>query len=279
MRRNSCALLILLLFTGCTPGKIKKLEITRLGNIEIRSVTSKTLSLDVEIFLHNPYLSDALVKKISFDISMTGGVFGKGYVQEPFEIDSDATKSLIIPVVVDCDRVSEKDYLALFTGTIPYHFQGTLDLEKPVHAEKVELDAKGTVKRPEPILLELQHKTVLSVISLQDSSVRELLNLIRKGRIELEVRNPFSFAIDANQVDYEIGLGKFPMARGNASTPVTLHPGLNTLSVSATPEPLGAATGALQGLLDRRVPALNFKARINLNQANRNLTIQARYFP
>jgi len=270
---------IAVLSAGCIPGKIRKLEIIRIGDVHLRSISQNFLDLNIHVDIQNPYSTSARLKDLTFTLALAGNPFGKGSLSGPIEMPSKSSTSLQVPVTVDCDKVSREDLDALFRPKIPYHLQGSVSLEKPIRMSKVEIDAYGNLKAPNRIEVVLEDRSVLSVISLKDTSIRDLMNLVRKGKLEFEIRNPFHFPIPLESLKYEIGFGKGSLAEGESAETRVLNPGMNRLSILVHPRPFSVAEGLLDSFLDQRAPALNLSSDLLLHQNDRDLLIHLRYRP
>lgn len=276
VRPITCALLILL-FLGCVPGKIRRLEIVRIGEVHLRSIDAETIRMEVALDVRNPYRSSARIKDLVFDAGVGHGLIGKGTLPESTHLPAQDTVSLEIPVVIRCVDVTAPDLDALFQPAIPYRIRGFATLEKPVRKPKIEIDAQGTVKTPSPLTVALTGDSVRSILSLRDSTIRELIKLIRSGSIELEVRNPFSFPVRMNRFEYEIGFGRDSLANGSSVEAALLQPGVNKIAVPVRPRPAGVLETLLRSALDQRVPKLNLSAVLTLQRDDRELTLHLKY--
>lgn len=273
MHRISSILLAVLIL-GCAPATIHRLEIVQIGEVRLHSIDAEAIQLSVALDVQNPYSLSARIKDLFFEAGVGGGFIGKGSMSGSTDLPSHAVVSLEIPVAIRCADVAQRDFDTLFQSSIPYQIRGFATLEKPFRRSKIEIDANGSVKTPSPLILVLEGNSVQSIVSLPDSTIRELIALIRSGSIALEVKNPFSFPVSLKRFEYEISFGRDAFAKGNSAEATILRPGINRINVPVRPRPTGVLETLLRTVLDQRVPHLNLSAILTLQHADRELTLK-----
>ena len=278
MKSLSFCLLIFLLAVSCTP-TIKKLEIVRIGNIRLDSVTPEILTLRAELAVRNPYYSSARLKNISFDLALADQFIAYGKLTSSVEMKGNSVSVIDVPLAIQCKKVTSKDFEALLSREIPYRIEGSAILEKPFGPKTLPIQIKNRMTPPGRLQIILKHKSALSILSLEATGTKQLLNLIRSRRLKVRFNNPFSFPLQIQDLRYEVKLGKDVVADGMSENYISLFPGKNHLELRVNPRPIGAVEGLLKGFLDRQLPDFTISSQFRIARENRDLLVRLIYTP
>jgi LEA14-like dessication related protein len=258
---------------GCNP-TIRRLEIVRIGNIRLDSITPDLITLRAELTLKNPYSSSARIKSISFDLALDNGFFAYGKRTELTELKPGSVIVIDVPLAVHTAKVSQKDLDSLMRSQIPYRIQGSAILEKPFGPRTIPIEIRSHIKAPPELRIFLQERTARSMISLQRFETRLFLSLIRQGKLPVRFHNPFRFPITIRSFAYHLEWGKHVIADGLSRGEFQLSPGENRMEIQIQPKPLGAIEGLFQGILDQQIPDLSFSSDFKIAGKERDLAVQ-----
>ncbi len=278
MKSLSIGLLLFLLAVSCTP-TIKKLEIVRIGNIRLDSVTPEILTMRAELAVRNPYYSSARLKNISFDLALADQFIAYGKLTNSMELKGNSVTVVDVPLAIQCKKVTAKDFAALLSPQIPYRIEGSAVLEKPFGPKTLPIQIKNSMSPPGRLQIILKHKSALSILSLEASGTQQLLRLIRSRRLNVRFNNPFPFPLTIQDLRYEVKLGKDVVADGISENQLSLLPGKNHLELRVNPRPMGAVEGLLKGFLDRQLPDFTISSEFRIARENRDLLVRLIYSP
>jgi LEA14-like dessication related protein len=278
VKKNSIGLLILFLVVGCTP-TIKKLEIVRIANLRLDSVTPEILTMRADLAIRNPYSSSARLKNISFDLALTDHFIAYGKLTSSMELKGNSVSVIDVPLAIQCTKVTAKDFEALLSREIPYRIEGSAVLERPFGPKTLPIRIKNRMTAPGRLQILLKHKSASSILSLEATGTKQLLSLIRSRKLKVRFNNPFPFPLTIQDLRYEVKLGRNVVADGESKDQLSLVPGKNYLEVRINPRPLGAVEGVLKGFLDRQLPDFTLSSEFRIARDNRDLLVRLIYSP
>ncbi|MCI0601609.1 LEA type 2 family protein [bacterium] len=278
MKILAICLLFLFPAIGCTP-TITKLEIVRIANIRLDSVTPEILTMRAELAIRNPYSSSARLKNISLDLALVDQFIAYGKLTKPVDLEGNSVSVIDVPLALQCKKVTSKDFEALLSREIPYRIQGSAELERPFGPKTLPIQIKNRMNAPGRLQILLKHKSALSILSLEANGTRQLLFLIRNKRLKVRFNNPFAFPLTIQDLRYEVKLGKDVVADGESESYLTLVPGKNHLELGVKPRPMGAVEGLFKGFLDRQLPDFTLSSEFRIARENRDLLVRLIYSP
>jgi LEA14-like dessication related protein len=259
--------------------KIEKLEILRIGNFRVDSITSEIISVRAEIEVRNPYSTSARLKNISFDLGFTDHPIAYGKLIGSTDLAGGATHVIDVPVAIQCKQIQENDFAALFGKTISYQLTGNAVLEKPFGPRTLPINVHGEIAAPEDLQFQLSNNSAMQVIALDVSGTRELANLIQQRRLSLRFYNPFSFPLTIQEFNTEVHLGKALVAEGVSDETIRLNPGNNQFTVRVAPRTKGAASEFFDFLFSKKIPDLTVSSDFRIIQNDHHLKIMLIYAP
>ena len=278
MKTFSIALLALFLSVGCTP-TIKKLEIVRIANLRLDSVTPEILTMRAELAIRNPYSSSGRLKNITFDLALTDHFIAYGKLTSSMELKGNSVSVVDVPLAIQCMKVTAKDFETLLSREIPYRIEGSAVLERPFGPKTLPIRITNRLTAPGRLQILLKHKSALSILSLEATGTKQLLSLIRRRKLKVRFNNPFSFPLTIQNLSYEVKLGKNVFAEGESINQISLQPGKNHLELDVNPRPLGAVEGLFKGFTDRQLPDFTLSSEFRIARENRDLLVRLIYSP
>jgi LEA14-like dessication related protein len=271
-------LLLLLPAISCTP-TIKKLEIVRIANLRLDSLTPEILTMRAELVIRNPYSSSARLKNISFNLALTDQFIAYGKLTSPMELKGNSVSVIDVPLAIQCKQVTAKDFDALLSREIPYRIEGSAVLERPFGPKTLPIQIKNRMPAPGRLQILLKHKSARSILSLEATETKQLLSLIRSRKLKVRFNNPFPFPLTIQDLRYEVKLTNNVVAEGVSDSQLSMLPGKNYFEVGLKPRPLGAVEGLLKGFLDRQLPDFTLSSEFRIARENRNLLVRLIYSP
>lgn len=278
MKILTICLLFLLPAIHCTP-TITKLEIVRIGNIRLDSVTPEILTMRADLAIRNPYSSSARLKNISFDLALTDHFIAYGKLTSSMELKGNSVSLIDVPLAIQCAKVTAKDFESLLSPEIPYRIEGSAVLERPLGPKTLPIQIKNRMSAPGRLQILLKHKSARSILSLEANETKQLLSLIRSRKLKIRFNNPFPFPLTIQDLRYEVKLTNNVVAEGVSESQLSLFPGKNYFEVGVKPRPLGAAEGLLKGFQDRQMPDFTLSSEFRIARENRDLLVRLIYSP
>ena len=265
--------LLLLIPLGCTP-KVQRLEVIRVGNVRLDSVTPQILTMRAELTIRNPYTTSARLKNITFELALTDHFIAYAKRTDSIELKGAALATLDVPLAVQIPKVTEKDLSALLSEKIPYHIRGSAILERPFGPRTLPVEIRNTIVAPDRLKIFLQDKTTGSILSLQKFKTREFLSFLQNQKLPVRFNNPFQFPLTIRDFHYEVKWANQSVVRGESLNELRLEPGENRVELDVIPRPMGALHGIFQGLIDRQLPDLTLISEFRIARQKRDLTVK-----
>jgi LEA14-like dessication related protein len=268
--------LLLIYAIGCV-GKVKKIDVLRIGEVQIYDVTEDSLHCLVSVDVRNPQIVKVRIDDLSFQMGITQGSIGSGQTEKPIEIDSNSVKTLQMPLQVVFKKFSKKDYQALFQSHIPYHIVGNVELEKPIHVKEVEIDSFGRIKAPSRMKVRLLDQSFMNLAKFESFQAGPVNLLPGKAKIRLNIKNPFQFEVGLYSFTYRFESGGKVIADGILVESTVLSPGPNQVVLPINFHPLEGLKEAIGAIFDAKFHRVTAYGTIVLREGSKKLTIDLSY--
>ena len=278
LRAKFLLLFSLIFFLGCNP-TIRRLEILRIGNIRLDSVTSELVTFRAELAIRNPYSKSARLKTINFDLALAGDFIAYGNRAHSIEIEAGSIEHIDVALAVHCRKVTEDDFSALLGETVPYRIRGTALLERPFGPRTLPIEIQNRIQTPRNLQVFLQRRTAASILSLDQMQTAQFLSLIRTRKLPVRFHNPFSFPLTIRNFNFEAKWGNQAIAKGLSLSSLQLSPGENRIDLDIHPRPFGAIESLFKGLLNQQMPDLSLSSSFQVVRGNRSLDVRLIYIP
>ncbi len=276
IRLYFCVLASCFCLTGCV-GKIQKVDIVRVGEVQVHNIDHDSLRCLVSADVRNPAPVKVKMQDLRFSMGITRGPIGSGHVQKEMEIESDSIKNVQIPLTVQFKKLSQNDFEALFGSFIPYHITGTFELKKPIHKKDVEVDSTGRIKAPRRMKVRLTDDSFMNLISFEPSALDQIKLLSGHGTVKLKIQNPFQFNIGFYSFKYHFESDGKVVADGFLVQPQLIHPGANELDLPVDVHFREGIKEAIGTMLDTEFRLLNMTGTLVLRSGRRKLYADLTY--
>ncbi len=243
-------LLAAALLTGCNLTTVRDLEVKRLGRVQVEGADAEQLRLEIELEIYNPRDVAARIRDIDCRLALTGDFVASGRLDGETELPASGSRVIVLPLAVSFAKVTEKDFEALLQEEIPYRVSGTARLLEPLERDEIRLEIRGSLPAPDRVEVTLTGRGGAPFLS--QPVVRTDIGGLLSGRAvaEVEIDNPFRFAVPIEAFDYRIELRGKAIGRGAAARGAVLEPGPNRLQLPILGDPLRALGGIASGILD-----------------------------
>ncbi len=270
-------LLAAALLTSCVPGTVHDLEVPSLGRVRLEGADAEQLRLTVELEIYNPRGVAARIRDLDCQLALAGDFIAAGGVEGESELPARGSRMIALPLSVPYDKVTEEDFEAVLREQIPYRVSGTAILLEPIGRDEIRLELQGSVPAPERVEADLSGRG--TALFLSEPVVRTDLGGLLTGRavVDVELENPFRFAIPIEVFDYRVELRGRTIGRGAVARGAVLEPGRNRLQLPIRGDPLGALTGIASGVLADGRLDVAVSGRVVIRRGQRRLLIHLDY--
>jgi LEA14-like dessication related protein len=263
---------------SCSP-TIEKLEILRIENVRIDSITRNLIAMRAAVTVKNPYYSSAKLKNITFDVSFTDHPIAYGKLAGITEMKARQIITLGVPLVISCKDITQNDFQTFLQTGARFRVDGSAILESPFGPRTLAIHLTNRLPELNTLVLRLNQKAILDILSPDVSSAAELASLIRKNKLSMRLYNPFAFDLSVNSFRYEIRMGNRALANGGSEEPLQLRPGTNRFAVTVAPHPMALADNLLDLLITRTLPDLTLDSNFAVVNGEHSLKFQLLYSP
>lgn len=266
-----------ILATNCGPGTVRDLEVRSLSRVRVEGADAERLRLTVELEIYNPHGVAARIRDLDCQLALAGDYVAAGRLEGESELPARGSRMIALPLSVAYEKVTEEDFEAVLREEIPYRLSGTATLLEPVERDEIRLELRGSV--PAPLRVEADLGGRSNALFLSEPIVRTDLGGLVSGRavVDVDLENPFRFAIPIEEFDYRVQLRGETIGRGAVARGAVLEPGRNRLQLPIRGDPLRALTGIAIGVLGGGRLDVAVAGTVVIRRGQRRLSIHLDY--
>ncbi|NJL26536.1 MAG: LEA type 2 family protein [Thermoanaerobaculia bacterium] len=260
--------------SGCNTVTEADLQVTKLHSVRVSSMTREELRLVVEIEVENQRKQDVSFHDLEFRFGLRGDPIGIGTIGGRQDIAAGGRKLLAATVVVPFGDVQKEDFDAFFEKDVPYQIEGHATLIAPIEGLKLRFAIQGTLSVSEVLEVRASLDDLGSHLGPPRLKTRLTDLLTQSGEVEVDLANPFRFALPLAQIEYRILLADSTVGRGEVAHGLQLEPGVHRLRLPVEAQLGGAVSGLLSSFLEPRRATLKVVATVVVRHGERMVLLQ-----
>ena len=266
--------LSLCLVGACAP-TIETLDIRAIKNLSLVSIGPSVTKMLAEVEIGNDRPISVSMDRIEAQFAFAGDFIGTGALDERIDLPSGGSTTVELPLVIDSQKVTRTDFLALFEQAIPYRLVGSAHLLEPLELGQLNFAVEQSLSADSRIEVELSEQAAFSLATLPNMGVDPISAFKAVNGIEVEVHNPFAISIPVLRLDYKVHKGDDILAEGEQVEAFELPPGSSLVKLPVDARILNGMKKFFGGLFRKSADPLLAELWITVKGEHREFVFAA----